>query len=330
MPFGQLKRRKFITLLGGAAATWPLAARAQQPAMPVVGFMASWARNENLENLVALRQGLSEIGYIEGQNITIEYRWADGQYDRFSALAADLVRRRVNVIVAAGGSGLAAKAATTTIPIVSMIGGDPVTSGYVASLNRPEANLTGVALFAYSLGPKRLELLRELVPNAKVIAVLVNPANADAQPDKQEVEASARAIGQQIFILNASTESALDSAFTAAAQQGAGALVVMADPIFNSRRKQLIALAARYAIPAIYEWREFAVAGGLISYGSSITDAYRQLGIYTGKVLKGERPADLPVMQAVKVELAINLKTAKALGLTVPTALLVRADEVIE
>jgi putative ABC transport system substrate-binding protein len=325
-----MKRREFIALLGGAAATWPLAAHAQQPALPVIGFMASWAYNENLENLVALRRGLSEIGYIEGQNVTIEYRWADGQYDRLSALATDLVRRRVNVIVAAGGSGLAAKAATTTIPIVSMIGGDPVTSGFVASLNRPEANLTGVALFAYSLGPKRLELLRELVPSAKVIAVLVNPTNADAQPDRQAVEASARAVGQQIFILNASTERDFDSAFAAMVQQRAGALLVMADPIFNSRREQLIALAARHAMPTIYEWREFAMAGGLMSYGSSITDAYRQVGIYTGKMLKGAKPAELPVMQAVKVELVLNLKTATTLGLTFPLTLLGRADEVVE
>jgi putative ABC transport system substrate-binding protein len=328
-----VRRRELIALLG-SAATWPLAARAQQPAMPVIGFLASYARNSSLasESLAGLRQGLSESGYVEGQNVTIEYRWADGHFDRLSALAADLVRLRVNVIVTNGPAALVAKAATTTIPIVAMIGGDPVASGYVASLNRPEANLTGVAMFAYSLGPKRLELLRELVPNAKVIAVLVNPTNAAAaaQSDRQDVDAAARAFGQQIVILNASTERDFDPAFAAMVQQGAGALLVMADPFFNTRRQQLIALAARYTIPAIYEFRQFAIDGGLMSYGSSLTEAQRQLGLYSGQILKGAKPADLPVMQAVKIELVLNLKTAKTLGLTFPITLLGRADEVIE
>jgi ABC-type uncharacterized transport system substrate-binding protein len=324
-----MRRRDFILLLGGAAA-WPLVARAQQPAMPVIGFMASYASSANPENLVALRQGLSEMGYIEGQNVAIEYRFADGQYDRLPLLAAELVRRQVNVIFAAGGSGLYAKAATTTIPIVAMIGGDPVKSGHVASLNQPEGNLTGIALFAYSLGPKRLEVLRELVPNAKLIAAIVNPTNLDAQSDKQDVEAAARTIGQRILVLNASSESDFEPAFAALIREKADALLVMADPYFNSRRQQLIALAAHQAIPAIYEWREFVAVGGLMSYGASLRDAWRQGGIYVGKILKGAKPADLPIMQAVKVELAINLKTAKAIGVEFPTGILVRADEVIE
>jgi putative tryptophan/tyrosine transport system substrate-binding protein len=279
---------------------------------------------------VAFRRGLSEIGYIVGSNIAIEYRFADGRYDQLPTLVGELVSLGVNVIAALGGSGMAAKAATTTIPIVSMIGGDPVKLGYVASLNQPEANVTGVALFAYSLGPKRLELLRELVPNAKVMAVLVNPTNAEAQPDREDVEAAARTIGQQILILNASSERDFNPACAAMVQQGIGALLVMADPYLNSKREQLISLAARHAIPAIYEWREFSVAGGLMSYGSSLMDANRQVGIYTGKILKGAKPTELPVMQAVKIELVINLKTAKALGLTFPITLLGRADEAIE
>jgi putative ABC transport system substrate-binding protein len=300
--------------------------------MPVIGFLASYPASADAaaQNITAFRQGLSEVGYVEGRNVMIDYRYGEGNYDRLPELAAELVRRQVNVLVAGGGSGLEAKAATATIPIVAAIGGDPVSSGHVASLNRPGGNLTGVALFAYSLGPKRLEVLRELIPNAKLIAVLANPANIQALSDTRDVEAAARAAGQRIAVLTATSETEFEPAFAAMVQQRADALLVMADPYFNNRRTQLIALAARHAIPAIYEWREFATSGGLMSYGSSLADAWRQMGIYAGRILKGEKPADLPVMQAVKVELVINLKTAKTLGLTFPITLLGRADEVIE
>jgi ABC-type uncharacterized transport system substrate-binding protein len=326
-----MNRRTLIALLGSGAAAWPLMARAQ-PAMPVIGFLASYSASGDAatQNATAFRRGLSEIGYVEGRNVMIDYRFAEGNYDRLPELAAELVRRQVSVLVAGGGSGLEAKAATTTIPIVAAIGGDPVSSGHVASLNRPGGNITGVALFAYSLGPKRLEVLRELLPNAKLIAVLANPANTQALSDTRDVEAAARAAGQHLTVLTATSESEFEPAFAAMVQQRADGLLVMADPYFNNRREELIALAARYAIPAIYEWREFATSGGLMSYGSSLADAWRQMGIYAGRILKGEKAADLPIMQAVKVELVINLKTAKALGLTFPITLLGRADEVIE
>jgi putative tryptophan/tyrosine transport system substrate-binding protein len=280
----KLKRRNFIALLGGAVAR-PLAARAQQAAMPVIGFLASYPASADaaVQNTAAFRQGLSEVGYVEGRNVMIDYRYGEGNYDRLPELAAELVRRQVNVLVAGGGSGLEAKAATATIPIVAAIGGDPVSSGHVASLNRPGGNLTGVALFAYSLGPKRLEVLRELIPNAKLIAVLANPANIQALSDTRDVEAAARAAGQRIAVLTATSESEFEPAFAAMVQQRADALLVMADPYFNNRRAQLIALAARHAIPAIYEWREFATSGGLMSYGSSPADAWRQMGIYAGR-----------------------------------------------
>jgi putative tryptophan/tyrosine transport system substrate-binding protein len=332
MQFDRLKRREFITLLGGGSLAWPLAARAQRPAMPVIGFLNGQSPDRWAPYVAAFRQGLNETGYIESQNVTIEYRWAEGRSDRLPALAADLVGRQVNVITSTGGFPQAAKDATTTIPIVALSGGDPVRAGLVASLNRPSGNITGVALFAFSLGPKRLEMLRELLPNVKTVAILANPSYPDPESklDIQSTSMAAQAIGQKIDILNASNEREIDTAFATLAKRGDDALLVMADPFFNGRREQLVALAAYNKIPAIFEWREFAVAGGLMSYGASITDAYRQVGIYTGKILAGAKPADLPVMQAVKVELVINLETAKALGLTFPITLLGRADEVIE
>jgi putative ABC transport system substrate-binding protein len=326
-----MRRRECITLLGGAAA-WPLTARAQQAAMPVIGFLSIGSPELTAPSVAAFRQGLNESGFVEGQNVAIEYRWGRGQFDKMPALAAELVDLHVNVIAAGGGAPIAAKAATGTIPIVAISGSDPVKLGLVASLNRPGGNLTGVEIFVWSLGAKRFELLRELLPKAKVMALLVNPAqpNPDAEADRKEVEAAARGVGQQLYLANASSLREFEPAFAAMVQQGASALLQMADPFFNSQRDQIVALAARHAIPAIYEFREFVAAGGLMSYGTRLTDAYRQIGIYTGKVLKGAKPADLPFMRAVKVELAINLKTAKTLGLTFPITLLGRADEVIE
>jgi putative ABC transport system substrate-binding protein len=326
-----VKRREFITLLGGAAA-WPLAARAQQPAMPVVGFLSIGSPESTPHSVVAFRRGLNETGYVEGQNVVIEYRWGRGQFDQMPALAAELVSRRVNVIVAGGGAPVAAKAATDTIPIVAITGGDAVKAGLVTSLSRPGGNLTAVDIFTWSLGAKRFELMHELVPRAKMMALLVNSTqpSVEAVSDRKEVEAAADAVGQQHYLVNATSERDFEPAFATMAQQGTGALLEMADPFFNSQRERIVALAERYAIPAIYELREFTVAGGLMSYGTSLPDAYRQVGIYAGRILKGAKPADLPVMRAVKVELVINLKTAKALGLTFPITLLGRADEVIE
>src|ERR1700730_4833911 len=314
MQFEWLKRRDFITLLGGAAVAWPLAALAQQPTVPVIGFLSTLSPSNMAANVMnEFRQGLKEAGFVEGQNVVIEYRWAEGHYDRLPALAADLVRRQVAVIAATGGepSPQVVKAATQTIPIVFMANGHPLAACLVASLNRPGGNLTGVTIFGMMAAGKRLELLRQLMPKAGTIAYLMNPNNPNRELDT--VQAAARSLAQQILVLNADGDREIDTAFATITQQGVAALLVASDPLFFDRRDQLIALAARQAIPAIYYLRAFSEAGGLLSYGNNLTDMYRQVGIYTGRVLKGEKPADLPVMQATKFELVINLKTAKAL-----------------
>jgi putative ABC transport system substrate-binding protein len=332
-----MRRREFITLVGGVAITWPpwlLAARAQQPTIRVIGYLGSLAPSQSASGqfVAAFRQGLSETGYIEGRNLTIEYRWAEGQYDRLPVLAADLVSRKVDVIVASSDPAiLAAKSATATIPIIFMSGGaDPVGAGLVASLARPGSNLTGISIMSTEMDLKRLELLSELVPQARVIGLLVNPTNTRTEAMIRDMQEAARTRGLRLHALKASSESEIDGAFTTLVQLQAGALVVGADAILNSRRDQLVALAARHAVPAIYEWRESVLAGGLMSYGSSLTGTWRQVGVYVGRILAGAKPADLPVQQPTKFELVINLKTAKALGLTVPPELLASADEVIE
>jgi putative tryptophan/tyrosine transport system substrate-binding protein len=326
-----MRRRQFVTLLGGAAVAWPLAARAQQPPLPVIGYLNGGSPELRVGDLRAVRQGLSEQGYVEGRNLAVEFRWAEGQNDRLRALAADLVRRQVAVIVAGGTpSALAAKAATLTIPIVFDTGGDPVELGLVSSLNRPGGNLTGVTALNGEIGPKRLELLHELVPAARIIALLVNPTNPNANALSREVQAAARTLGLDLHVLNASTERDFDPAFATLAQVQAGGLVIATDGYFIGQSEQLAAYVLRYRVPAIFAYHEFAAAGGLMSYGGSLTDQYRLLGVYTGRILKGESPADLPVQQSTKVELIINLKTAKALGLNVPITLLGRADDVIE
>jgi putative ABC transport system substrate-binding protein len=327
-----MKRRTFIAGLGSTAA-WPMVARAQQQAIPVIGFLSPQSADDDYKSrAVPFLQGLKETGYVEGQNVGIEYRWAESQYDRLPALATDLVRRRVAVIVAAGGidPALAAKAATMTIPIVFAIGGDPVAAGLVASLNRPGANVTGITNLSGELAPKRLQLLREVIPSAAVFGVLVDPDFPATQSTIAELQAAARTLGLQLIIANARTDGDLEPAFATFSQQHVGAVLVGNSTLYPRRTGQLAALAARHALPAICPFREFALAGDLMSYGGSIGYTYRQAGIYTGRILKGEKPADLPVEQATKLELVINLKTAKALGLTIPETLLATADEVIQ
>ena len=326
-------RRKIITAIGGAAFAWPLAARAQQLAMPVVGYLHTASPGPYAQLTAAFLQGLREAGYIEGQNVSIEYRWAEGRFDRLPALAADLVQRQVAVIAALGGSTspLEAKKVTSSIPIVFSSGEvDPVKSGLVNSLNRPGGNVTGVNPMTGELSAKRLELLHQLVPNTAAVGYLINSSNPNSEILAKDVHEAARSLGLQLYDLSANTEQELDAAFTRFAERGIGALFVSNDPVFMARREQIVALAARQALPASYYSREFVAAGGLISYAASFVDAYRLAGTYCGRILKGEKPADLPVVQSVKLEMAINLKTAKTLGITVPQALLVAADEVIE
>jgi putative ABC transport system substrate-binding protein len=328
-----VKRRQFISLLGGAAAAWPFAARAQQPAMPVIGYLHSLSRSELNEVVEAFLGGLRGAGFVDGHNVAIEYRFAEGRFERLPEMAADLVRRGVDVLAASGGSPsvLAAKAATTTIPIVFMTGDiDPVQAGIVASLSRPGGNITGVSLLGGFLGPKRLEILREIVPGSAVVAVLVNPSNRNADPDVKEVEAAVRAAGLKLVVARATANTEFEPVFASLAQQQVDALVVTADPIFTHRRAELTALTAAHRIPAIYQWPDFVKVGGLVSYGTTLAEASRQVGKYAGRVLKGARPADLPVTQPTKFHLVVNLKAAKALGLEVPPTLLARADEVIE
>ena len=327
-----MRRREFITLIGGAAAAWSVAARAQQPTMPVLGFLSDASPGPYAPFVTAFRQGLKETGFVEAQNVAIEYRWAEGQHDHLSSLAADLVRRQVAVIVCFGGnfSAPAAKAATTTIPIIFAMGGDPVEFGLVASLNRPGGNITGVSQLTSTLLAKQLELLHKLVPTGTVIGVLVNRDVADIENQLKNVREAARALGLQILVRYVGTESEMDTAFKGLVRQHANAVLISGGAFYTSLSRQLATSAIRYRLPAIYVRREFAVAGGLMSYGTSLADVYRQVGIYTGRVLKGEKPADLPVLQPTKFDLVINRKTAKTLGLTIPDKLLALADEVIE
>jgi len=325
-----MRRREFFTLVGGAAATWPLAARAQQPAMPIVGFLSGQSYNESVDMMDAFRRGLGETGYIAGRDLTIEYRFADGRYDRMPALMADLIRRKAAVIAATGtASALAAKAATSTIPIVFGVGGDPVILGLVPSLNRPNGNLTGISFLSNTMMAKQLGLLHELAPKEAPIGFLVNPANPNAGSDTADLQAAAPVLGHKLLVMRASTDSEIETAFAAFVQQRIGALLIEVDPFLTIRRVQLAVLTARHALPAIGS-RAFVDAGGLMSYGSSLSDTERQIGIYTGRILKGEKPADLPVVQSTKFQFVINLKTAKTLGITIPPGILAIADEVIE
>ena len=325
-----MRRREFITLLGGAAAAWPIAARAQQRTSPVIGFLHSGSPKLYARLVHAFQEGLSELTYVDGRNVAIEYRWADGQYDRLPLMAADLVHRQVGVIVANTPAVPVAKAATTTIPIVFQTGSDPVAAGLVVSLNRPGGNLTGVTTMNVELAPKRLELLRELVPTASDMGLLINPTNPNADTQSRGLQAAAGALGLRLQVLRANTERDFDTAFATLNQLRAGGLVIAPDAFFISRSEQLAELTVRHAMPTIFSYREFVASGGLTSYGGSSTDQFRQTGVYVGRILKGDKPADLPVQQITKVELVINLKTAKALGLTVSPMLLARADEVIE
>jgi putative tryptophan/tyrosine transport system substrate-binding protein len=327
-----IRRREFMSLLGGAVVAWPLVARAQQAAMPVIGFLSSRSPGESSGVVAAFRRGLGEAGFVEGQNTVIAFRWAEGHYDRLPALAADLIGLRVAVLVAAGGTPalVTAKAATTTIPIVFTAVNDPVQLGFVASFNRPGGNVTGISLFNNALLAKRIGLLHELVPTATVMAMLVNPNSPMVEDDMKSYQATAQSLGVSLHVLNASAERELDAAFAALTRLRVGALVVQGEPFFDSRRDHIIELAARQAIPAIYAWREYIVAGGLMSYGTNITDNYRQAGGYVGRILKGERPPELPIVRPTKFDLVINLKTTKALGLQIPDKLLALADEVIE
>jgi putative ABC transport system substrate-binding protein len=328
-----MRRRDFVTLVGGAAASWPLASPAQQPIMPVVGFLGTAGGQRRGEVLAAYYSGLAETGYVEGRNVAIEYRWAENHYDRLPALAEELVRRQVAVIAAPGSvaAASAAKNATTTIPVVFMIGSDPVEVGLVKSLNRPGGNLTGVAYLNVEVAAKRLELLHELVPAATSVALLVNPANpVEAEVQTRELQVAAHAFGLRLLVLNASNPAEIEAAFSTLVSERAEALQIGVDPLFASTLNQVVALAARHAVPTVYPWREFTAAGGLMNYGAIILDALHQVGVYTGKILKGEKPADLPVQRPTKLGFVLNLKTAKALGLTVPPTLLTRADEVIE
>jgi putative ABC transport system substrate-binding protein len=330
MQFDRLKRRDFITLVGSAAAAWPLAARAQQPTKPVIGFLRSTSLAVSTPMVTGFRQGLTSAGFTEGQNVAIESRYADHQRERLPGLVGELIRLPVAVIVANTIAALAAKAATTTVPIVFTTGSDPVVDGLVASLNRPGGNVTGVSFVAGMLGPKRLEMLRQLVPTAATIAILVGTDTLEGRIERRDVELAAQALGQQLIVAPVTSEGELDGAFTSIVQRGAKALLVGTGPLTASNRERLVALAARHAIPAIYSLREYVEAGGLMSYGASLVEAYRQTGIYAGRILKGDKPADLPVMQSTKFELVINLKAAKALGLSIPPTLLAVADDLIE
>ena len=327
-----MRRREFIALIGSTTAAWPLAARAQQAAMPVIGWLSARSPAEAASVLQAFHQGLGQVGYFEGKNVTIEYRWAEGRYDQLPALAAELVSRQVTVIAATGGepSPLAAKAATTTIPIVCTLGGDPVETGLVASLNKPGGNLTGTTIMAVEMGPKRLDLARQLVPNATAVAMLVNPNFPTASAEAREVQTAARLAGIQINLLNASTGSEIDTAFTTAVEQRSGALIIGTDPFLLGQRDQLVRLAARYTVPTIYFLREFVEAGGLMSYGPNIANGYRQAGVYTGLILNGANPANLPIVRPTQFLLYLNIRTAKTQGIQIPPLLLALADEVIE